>query len=421
MGQTLVEKIIARAAGVDSVRPGEIVTCTVDLAMIVDSGGPRKIWPRLKELGVGVWDPEKIVVVSDHFVPAVDADTAAILKLSREFVREFKIPHFYDMKGICHIVLPENGHLQPGMFICGGDSHSTMGGAYGCYMAGFGGIEMTGVCITGEIWTRVPETIRVDWSGKFNQAVVAKDVMLFLCRQLGMDNAFTAIEYGGNTVTSMSMSERSVLCNMAAELGCETGVIAPDETTLAAIRAAGKQPATNALTWHSDPDASYISKHAFNATELQPQIAAPHAPSNSGPVGDYTKIKIDQAYIGACVGAKLSDLCMAAEVLKGRKIASNVRLLVAPSSQKVYADAAADGTLSILIDAGATMLASGCGACAALGAGVLSAGEVCISSTNRNFKGRMGANEASVYLGSPYTVAAAAAAGHIADPREFLS
>ena len=421
MGQTLVEKIIARAAGKDSVRPGEIVTCKVDLAMIVDSGGPRKIWPRLKELGVGVWDPEKIVVVSDHFVPAVDADTAAILKLSREFVREFKIPHFYDMKGICHIVLPENGHLQPGMFICGGDSHSTMGGAYGCYMAGFGGIEMTGVCITGEIWTRVPETIRVDWSGKFNQAVVAKDVMLFLCRQLGMDNAFTAIEYGGNTVTSMSMSERSVLCNMAAELGCETGVIAPDETTLAAIRAAGKQTATDALTWHSDPDASYISKHAFNATELQPQIAAPHAPSNSGPVGDYTKIKIDQAYIGACVGAKLSDLCMAAEVLKGRKIASNVRLLVAPSSQKVYADAAADGTLSILIDAGATMLASGCGACAALGAGVLSAGEVCISSTNRNFKGRMGANEASVYLGSPYTVAAAAAAGHIADPREFLS
>ena len=421
MGQTLVEKIIARAAGKDSVRPGEIVTCTVDLAMIVDSGGPRKIWPRLKELGVGVWDPEKIVVVSDHFVPAVDADTAAILKLSREFVREFKIPHFYDMKGICHIVLPENGHLQPGMFICGGDSHSTMGGAYGCYMAGFGGIEMTGVCITGEIWTRVPETIRVDWSGKFNQAVVAKDIMLFLCRQLGMDNAFTAIEYGGNTVTSMSMSERSVLCNMAAELGCETGVIAPDETTLAAIRAAGKQTATDALTWHSDPDASYISKHAFNATELQPQIAAPHAPSNSGPVGDYTKIKIDQAYIGACVGAKLSDLCMAAEVLKGRKIASNVRLLVAPSSQKVYADAAADGTLSILIDAGATMLASGCGACAALGAGVLSAGEVCISSTNRNFKGRMGANEASVYLGSPYTVAAAAAAGHIADPREFLS
>jgi 3-isopropylmalate/(R)-2-methylmalate dehydratase large subunit len=420
-GRTLVEKIIARAAGKGSVRPGEIVTCKVDLAMILDSGGPRKIWPRLTELGVGVWDASKIVVVSDHFVPAVDADTAAILKLTRDFVREFNIPHFYDMKGICHIVLPEHGHLQPGMFICGGDSHSTMGGAYGCYMAGFGGIEMTGVCITGEIWTRVPETIRVDWNGAFNSAVVAKDVMLFLCRQLGMDNAFKAVEYGGTTVDQMSMSERGVLCNMAAELGCETGVIAPDATTLAAIRAAGKEPAVDALTWRSDDDAIYVSRHTFDAATLQPQVAAPHAPSNSGDVNDYTSIKVDQAYIGACVGAKLSDLQMAAAVLKGRKVAKHVRLLVAPATQKVYADAAADGTLNILTDAGAIMLASGCGACAALGAGVLSEGEVCISSTNRNFKGRMGSNKAEVYLGSPYTVAAAAAAGHIADPREFLS
>lgn len=421
MGRTLVEKIIARASGKTSVRPGEIVTCKVDLAMILDSGGPRKIWPRLKELGVGVWDPEKIVVVSDHFVPAVDADTAAILKLARDFVREYKIAHFYDMKGICHIVLPEHGHLQPGMFVCGGDSHSTMGGAYGCYMAGFGGIEMTGVCITGEIWTRVPETIRVDWNGKFNKAVVAKDIMLALCRELGMDNAFKAIEYGGDTVSAMSMSERGVLCNMAAELGGETGLIAPDATTLAAIRAAGKEPAADALSWRSDDDASYVARHSFDAATLQPQIAAPHAPSNSGPVGDYKGVKIDQAYIGACVGAKLSDLQMAASVLKGRKIASTVRLLVAPATQKVYADAAADGTLNILTDAGAIMLASGCGACAALGAGVLGDGEVCISTTNRNFKGRMGSNQASVYLGSPYTVAAAAVEGRIADPRGFLS
>lgn len=421
MGQTLVEKIIARAAGKQTVRPGEIVTCAVDLAMILDSGGPRKIWPRLKELGVVVWDPSKIVVVSDHFVPAVDADTAQILKISRDFVREFNIPHFYDMKGICHIVLPEHGHLQPGMFVCGGDSHSTMGGAYGCYMAGFGGIEMTGVCITGEIWTRVPETIRVDWTGKFNQAVTAKDVMLFLCRALGMDNAFKTIEYGGETVSNMSMSERGVLCNMAAELGCETGVIAPDEKTLAALRAAGKEPAADALTWHSDADAVYAARHSFNASDLEPQIAAPHAPSNSGPVDDYEGVKIDQAYIGACVGAKLSDLQMAAEVLKGRKVASHVRLLVAPATQKVYADAAADGTLNILTDAGAIMLASGCGACAALGAGVLSEGEVCISTTNRNFQGRMGSTQAEVYLGSPYTVAAAAVTGSISDPRALLS
>ncbi len=421
MAQTLVEKIIARASGKPNVRPGEIVTCKVDLAMILDSGGPRKVWPRMKELGVGVWDREKLIVVTDHFVPAVDAETANILKISRDFVRAFDIKHFYDMKGIGHIVLAENGHLQPGMFTCGGDSHSTMGGAFGCYMSGFGGIEMTGVCITGEIWTRVPETIRVDWSGKFNQAVVAKDIMLHLCRELGMDNAFKAIEFGGETVRGMSMSERGVLCNMAAELGGEAGLIEPDEITLAAIRAGGKEPAADALKWRSDADAVYASKHTFDATTLQPQVAAPHAPSNSGPVGDYKGKKIDQAYIGACVGAKLSDLHMAAEVLKGRKVANHVRLLVAPATQKIYADAAADGTLNILTDAGATMLASGCGACAALGAGVLSDGEVCISTTNRNFQGRMGSNKAEVYLGSPYTVAAAAAAGTIADPREFLS
>jgi 3-isopropylmalate/(R)-2-methylmalate dehydratase large subunit len=426
MAQTLVEKIIARAAGrgasgKTAVKPGEIVTCKVDLAMILDSGGPRKVWPRLKELGVGVWDPEKIIVVSDHFVPAVDAETANILKISRDFVREYGITHFYDMKGIGHIILAEHGHLQPGMFACGGDSHSTMGGAYGCYMSGFGGIEMTGVCITGEIWTRVPETIRVDWSGTFNRAVTAKDVMLHLARALGMDNAFKAIEFGGDTVRSMSMSERGVLCNMAAELGGETGVIEPDEITLAAIRAAGKELAADALTWRSDADAVYAAKHAFDAATLQPQVAAPHAPSNSGPVNDYKGVKINQAYIGACVGAKLSDLHMAAEVLKGRKVARDVRLLVAPATQKIYADAAADGTLNILTDAGATMLASGCGACAALGAGVLSDGEVCISTTNRNFQGRMGSNKASVYLGSPYTVAAAAVNGTIADPREFLS
>jgi 3-isopropylmalate/(R)-2-methylmalate dehydratase large subunit len=421
MGATLVEKIIARAAGKSRVTPGEIVTCDVDLAMILDSGGPRKIWPRLTELGVGVWDPEKIIVVSDHFVPAVDAETAAILKLARDFARECKIKHFYDMKGICHIVLAENGHLQPGLFACGGDSHSTMGGAYGCYMAGFGGIEMTGVCITGQIWTRVPETIRVDWSGTFGNAVVAKDVMLFLCRTLGMDNAFKAAEFGGGTVTAMSMSERGVLCNMAAELGCETGVIAPDATTLAAIRAAGKEPKPDAMSWRSDDDAAYAARHAFDASALAPQVAAPHAPSNSGPVGDYRGVRIDQAYIGACVGAKLSDLQMAANVLKGRKIANHVRLLVAPATQKIYSEAAADGTLQVLTDAGAIMLASGCGACAALGAGVLGDGETCISTTNRNFKGRMGSNKASVYLGSPYTVAAAAAVGSIADPREVMS
>lgn len=420
MPQSLAQKIIARASGQDAATIGEIVTCRVDLALLLDSGGPRRIWPRLKELGVGVWDREKIVVVADHFTPAVDAESAAILKLTREFVHAFDIPRFYDMQGIGHVVLAENGLIQPGMFICGGDSHSSNGGAFGCYMAGFGGIEMTGITVTGEIWIQVPDTIRVNWSGQFGAGVTAKDIMLMLCRELGSDNAFRVIEYGGETISAMSMSERVVLTNMAAELGAETGIIEADEKTLEAIRAGGQEPASDALDWRSDDDTAYLTVHDFDASGLEPQVAAPHAPGNSGNVADYQGVSVDQAYIGACVGAKLSDLHMVAEVLKGRRVAPGTRLLVAPASQQVMTRAATDGTLRILTEAGAYILPTGCGACAALGAGILGENEVCISSTNRNFKGRMGANSAEVYLGSPYTVAASAVAGKIADPRDFL-
>jgi 3-isopropylmalate/(R)-2-methylmalate dehydratase large subunit len=421
MALTLQQKILARAAGKDSVAPGEIVTCQVDLALLLDSGGPRRIWPRLRELGVGVWDPDKIVIMTDHFTPAVDAESAAILKLTRDFVTAFDIANFFDMQGIGHVVLAERGFLQPGMFLCGGDSHSCHGGAYGCYMAGFGAIEMTGVVVTGEIWIQVPETIRVNWCGEFAAGVAAKDIMLLLCRELGIDNAFRVIEYGGDTVTAMPMTERVVLTNMAAELGAETGIIEPDETTLNAIRVAGREPAPDALSWCSDAGADYLAVHDFDSSSLAPQVAAPHSPDNSGPVDDFAGVTIDQAYIGACVGAKLTDLHMVAEVLRGRKVSAATRLLVAPASQQVLARAAADGTLEVLTEAGAYLLPTGCGACAALGAGILAENEVCISSTNRNFKGRMGANSAEVYLGSPYTVAASAVAGRITDPREMLA
>ncbi len=421
MSLTLAQKILARAAGCDTATPGEILTCTVDLALLLDSGGPRRIWPRLKELGVGVWDREKIVVVTDHFVPAVDAASAAILKLTRDFVREFDIPRFFDMQGIGHVILAENGLIHPGMFVCGGDSHSSNGGAFGCYMAGFGAIEMTGVVVTGEIWMQVPETIRVNWSGQFSRGVVAKDIMLLLCRELGINNAFSVIEYGGDAVAAMSMNERVVLTNMAAELGAETGIIEPDDVTLDAIRAGGGEPASDALDWRSDENAEYLAVHEFDSAALEPQVAAPHSPGNSGPVSDYEGVEIDQAYIGACVGAKLTDLQMVAEILQSRPVSPRTRLLIAPASQQVIRDATADGTLLTLTEAGAYLLPTGCGACAALGAGILAENEVCISSTNRNFKGRMGANSAEVYLGSPYSVAAAAVTGHITDPRAFLT
>ncbi|MGI9344424.1 MAG: aconitase/3-isopropylmalate dehydratase large subunit family protein [Gammaproteobacteria bacterium] len=425
MQLTLAQKILARAAGCEpasaGIAPGEILTCKVDLALLLDSGGPRRIWPRLKELGVGVWDPDKIVLCTDHFTPAVDAASAQILKTTRDFAVEFGISRFFDMQGIGHVVLAEQGFLRPGMFACGGDSHSSNGGAFGCYMAGFGAIEMTGVVVTGEIWMPVPETVRVNWSGSFGAGVAAKDIMLFLCRELGIDNNGRVIEYGGDTVAAMSMNERVVLTNMAAELGADTGIIEPDETTLDAIRAAGGEPAADALDWRSDPGAGYVDTREYDAAALAPQIAAPHSPANSAAISDFADVAVDQAYIGACVGAKLSDLHMAADVLRGRRVASGTRLMIAPASQRVYAAAAADGTLGALTDAGAYLLPTGCGACAALGAGILAEDEVCISSTNRNFRGRMGAPSSSVYLGSPYSVAAAAIAGRITDPRELLA
>lgn len=421
MAQTLTQKILAKASGQSRVAVGDIVTCQVDLCLLLDSGGPRRIWPRLKELGTGVWDPDKIVLVTDHFTPAVDAESAAILKLTRDFAATFGIERFYDMQGIGHVLLAEQGWLEPGMFAVGGDSHSSMGGAFGCLMMGFGAIEMTGVAVTGEIWIQVPDTLRINWSGDFGPGVAAKDIMLLLCREVGTDNAFRVLEFGGDTVARMSMAERGVLCNMAAELGAETGVVPADDATLAGLRAAGRTPTADALDWHTDTDAEYLDVHDFDAATLAPQVAAPHSPANSGPVEQHAGTPIDQAYIGACVGAKLEDLRMVAQVLKGRQVASGTRLLVAPASQRAYREAAADGTLATISAAGAYLLPTGCGACAALGAGILAEDEVCISSTNRNFQGRMGANSAQVYLGSPYTVAASAVTGRITDPRELLA
>ena len=422
MASTLVEKIIARASGLSSVAPGDIVTCKVDLAMFHDSSGPRRVGPRMRELGASVWDPSKVVVVTDHYTPAVDLESAAIQKLTREWVKENKVGTFYDQQGICHIVLAEGGHLRPGMFCAGGDSHSTTGGAFGCYMAGFGAIEMTGVMVTGDIWTRVPQTVRVDWTGRLPEGVVAKDMMLLLCGALGVQNAFKVVEYGGEAVEALPMQERLVLTNMAAELGAETGLIAPDAVTLAAIRQAGGAVDDEAVRiWRSDPDAAFEAVHQFDASALEPQVALPNSPANAGPVAAAEARRIDQAYIGACVGAKLQDLHMAARVLDGRKVAAGVRLMIAPASAATMRKAAADGTLATLTEAGAILLPTGCGACAGYGAGVLADGEVCISSTNRNFKGRMGHMTSEVYLASPYTVAASAIEGRVCDPRPYLT
>jgi len=419
---TLAEKLVARAAGRQSVRPGEVVTCRVDLAMMHDSGGPRRVAPMLERLQAGIWNPDRVVVISDHYVPAVDAESAGILDLTRKWVKAVGISRFHDMQGICHVVLPERGHLRPGMFVVGGDSHSPTGGAFGSYMFGVGATEMCGVLVTGEIWLRVPDTIRLNWRGRLGLGVAAKDMILAMCARLGMDGGrYQAIEYAGETITALSMQERMTLSNMAAELGAQAGLIAPDAVTRDYLLAAGvPAPEIDVGTWQGDAAAVLAEGHDFDAAALPPMVAAPHSPANSAAAGEHKGVRIDQAYIGACTGAKINDLRMAAAVLRGRRVASGMRLLIAPASTRTTAEAAADGTLATLTEAGAILMPSGCGACAGYGAGVLAEGETCIASTARNFKGRMGASSSKVYLGSPYTVAAAAVAGEIRDPRDFL-
>lgn len=421
MPATLAEKIVARASGKPTARAGEIVTAKVDLVMMHDSGGPRRVAPMLERLGARVWDPSRVVLVSDHYVPAVDADSAQILSLTRKWAKRENVGAFYDMEGICHVLLPERGHLRPGMFAVGGDSHSPTAGAFGCFMFGVGATEMAGVLVTGEIWLKVPETHLVRFEGRLGRGLSSKDMMLALCRVMGLSAVqYGVVEYAGPAIAALPMGERMVLTNMSAELGAQTGLIAPDATTLAALaEVSALDP--GALEWQSDEGARYARVWDLDASALAPQVAAPHSPVNAAPVSEHAGVAIDQAYIGACTGAKIGDLHMAAEVLRGRKVKAGTRLLVAPASTRVTTEAAKDGTLAAITEAGALLLPSGCGACAGLGAGLLADGEVCIASTARNFKGRMGSSSAEVFLASPYTVAASAIAGCIADPREFLT
>jgi 3-isopropylmalate/(R)-2-methylmalate dehydratase large subunit len=420
MGQTLTEKLVARACGQPTVTPGDLVTCKVDLAMMHDSGGPRRVKPMLERLGARVWDPDRVVVITDHYVPATDEDSRQIVATARDWVQTAGIRRFHDSIGICHVVLAEQGHLRPGLFAVGGDSHSPTGGAFGCYMFGIGATEMLGVLVTGEIWLRVPQTIRLDWSGRLARGLSAKDMMLAMCARLGMDGGrYQSIEYAGEAVRALGMQERMTLSNMAAELGAQAGIVEADATTRAFLAQAGLTD-VDIDPWHGDADAVPAEHHAFDASALAPHAAAPHSPANSAPISDHGRVDIDVAYIGACTGAKLVDLRMAAEVLRGRRIAAGMRLLVGPATAQDEAQARDEGTLGALIDAGAELLPNACGACAGYGAWRFEAGTRVLASTARNFKGRMGSSSAEIWLGSPYTVAAAAVTGTLTDPRLLL-
>lgn len=419
VAQTLAQKLIAHAAGLPSVTPGDIVTCKVDLAMFHDSSGPRRLKPMLEELGAKIWDKSRVVLVMDHYVPERDEESRKIVRIARDWAREQDLPHVYDSQGICHVVVPQHGHIRPGMFCVGGDSHSPTGGAFGAYMFGIGSTEMLGVVVTGEIWLRVPHTIRMHWDGKLHRGVCAKDMMLHMVGRFGMNGGqYQAVEFCGPAVKALSMQDRMTLSNMSAELGAQVGLIAPDETTRSWLKDAGVE-AGDLTHWHTD-DAAPHTRHTFDAGTLSPFVAAPHSPANADVVGCYQGTRVDVAYIGACTGAKLDDLRAAAEVLHGQRVASGVRLMVAPASQKDQIAAQQEGILQVLLDAGAELFPTACGACAGYGATINDNATV-ISSTARNFKGRMGSATAQVYLASPYTVAASALRGVITDPREMLA
>ncbi|MGV1043713.1 3-isopropylmalate dehydratase large subunit [Limnohabitans sp.] len=422
MPQTLAQKLIARAAGRTHVAVGEVVTCNVDLAMFHDSSGPRRLKPMLEELGAEIWDKNKVVLVLDHYVPAQDADAQKIIQITRDTAKQWQLPNVIDSEGICHVVLPERGHLKPGMFCVGGDSHSPTGGAFGCYMFGIGATEMLGVCVTGQIWVQVPRTLRMHWHGRLQAGVSAKDMMLHMIARFGMNGGqYQAVEFSGPAVQALSMAERMTMSNMSAEMGAQAGLIAADATTLAHLKSIGvsQDKLSGAEQWFTDEDAEY-EQHMFDASRLSPQVAAPHSPANTRDVAEFADVVPSIAYIGACTGAKLEDLRAAAQVLKGQRVAAGVQLMVAPASAREQAQATQEGVMQILQDAGATILPNSCGACAGYGA-TFPEGATVISSTARNFKGRMGPASVNVYLASPYTVAASALRGRISDAREVLA
>ncbi len=418
---SLAQKLIARAAGRDHVAPGEIVTCQVDLAMFHDSSGPRRLQPMLADLGATIRDKNKVVLVIDHYVPEADDESRRIVHLARTWAAEQRLPHVHDSQGICHVVLPQKGHIRPGMFCVGGDSHSPTGGAFGAYMFGIGATEMLGVVVTGEIWLQVPKTMFMRWTGRLGLGVSAKDMMLSMIGRFGINGGrYQAVEYCGEAVAALNMDERMTLSNMSAELGAQVGLVAPDQTTRRWLEQVGVDTDELGLVrWHSD-EAAPGCWYSFDASSLAPQVAMPHSPAHVRPIDDLDPTPIDVAYIGACTGAKLSDLRAAAQVLAGYRVAPGVQLLVAPASLQDLQAAEREGVMRHLRDAGATLLPTSCGACAGYG-GRIAEGATVISSTARNFRGRMGAATAQVYLGSPYTVAASALRGRITDAREVLS
>ena len=421
MGKTMSEKILARAAGKPEVSAGDIVWANADRAMMDDILGPRvEIAEGMKEIRDQVWDPEKVVIISDHYTPPANEKQAEIVKFTRDWANNHGIAQYYEFQGPCHQVMAETGNVLPGTVVLGTDSHTCMGGALGAFASGVGSTEMLGILLTGRTWLRVPEAIRVRWQGRLPEGVLAKDVSLKTIGEIGHAGAtYKAVEYVGGTISRLSIDERLCISNMAVEMGAKAGLMEPDEKTLAFLREHGVE-AEGLFLPHSDPDAVFCRTLEFDAAALEPMVACPHQVDNVSPVAEHEDEQIHQAYLGSCTGGRYTDLAAALRILKGRHIKKGLRMLVSPASPEVWKRADEDGILRGLADAGATILAPTCGVCVGLHSGLLAAGESCVSSSNRNFIGRMGSKQAKIFLGSPLTVAASALEGHLADPRKYL-
>lgn len=420
MGLTIAEKILAAHSGKESVSPGETVDCRIDLAMghIAMARVAANFMMFPKEVRK-VWDPDKVVVLEDHFAPAPDERWAMAHKIIRGFAKEQGLKHFYDIKaGICHQVLPEKGHVLPGNLIVGTDSHTTAYGALNAAGTGIGYTEMTWALVKGSLWFRVPETLRFEVDGRLQDGVFSKDLMLQLLGKFGTEAAtYRAVEFTGKAVEAFDVSARMPLCNMALEMGAKFAFTPPDGKVLKYVaEAAGRTPELA----RADEDARYESVHRLDASSLEPQVACPHTPGNVKPVSQVAGTPVDQAFIGSCTNGRLDDLRVAADILDGEQVHRDCRLLVTPASAEVYLEAARHGILESLVGAGAVVLPPGCGPCFGAHMGLLAPGERCISTGNRNFKGRMGADSAEVYLASPATAAASALNAKITDPRGYL-
>ena len=419
MGMTMTEKIFARHAGLDKVVPGQLIKSKVDLVLGNDITAPPAI-KEFEKIGRPVFDREKIALVPDHFAPNKDIKSAGMAKTMREFAKKHQIKHYFEVgrMGIEHVILPEKGLVAPGEVIIGADSHTCSYGAVGAFATGVGSTDMGAAMATGDTWFKVPSTIKVELTGTLPKWVCGKDVILTLIGMIGVDGArYQALEFAGEGVKSLSMTDRLTISNMAIEAGAKNGIFPVDEITMEYITGRVTKPYEIV---EADADAEYASVVTINLSALKPVVALPHLPENVKNVEDVGEIKIDQVVIGSCTNGRIEDLEQAAEVLKGKKVHDDVRAIIIPGSQHVYMEAMRRGYIATFIEANAIVSTPTCGPCLGGYMGILAAGERAVSTTNRNFRGRMGHVDSEVYLTGPSVAAASAIAGRIAEPKEVM-